>query len=84
MLHSTDVSKSIHAETTQDAMHDMFQAQRTAFRRSPAFTINRRLESLKNLAGCSLRMENRSNKASPKILEIARLLKPRCSRSFRS
>ncbi len=49
MLHSTDVSKSIHAETTQDAMHDMFQAQRTAFRTSPAFTINRRLESLKNL-----------------------------------
>ncbi len=45
----TDVSTTINGETTQDAMRDLFQAQRLASRTVPTLTIKQRVKSLNTL-----------------------------------
>jgi coniferyl-aldehyde dehydrogenase len=45
----TDVSTKINDETTQDAMRDLFRAQRLAYRSVSTLTIKQRVKSLNNI-----------------------------------
>ena len=49
MQQLTDVSTGINDETTQDAMRDLFRAQRLACRSVPTLTIKQRVKSLNTI-----------------------------------
>ena len=49
MRQLTDVSTGINDETTQDAMRDLFRAQRLACRSVPTLTIKQRVKSLNTI-----------------------------------
>jgi hypothetical protein len=75
-----DLSTRLNDETTQDAMRDMFRAQRLASRTVPTPTIKQRVKSLNTIRALILKNGEAIQKSIAMISEIGRLPKPRCSK----